>query len=154
MVVPLSEESSSLPFLFVLSPILLALSAGHHSGERRESRERGIGGEREREGRERRERERERERRERERERKREREGGEREKREREREEGKIEYNSLCFRSQRENTFEGLKPGRNYTVAIRTVIGRNSYGVAVRLQAVTSKARADQFHNSSYPCAQ
>ena len=46
-----------------------------------------------------------------------------------------------------ENTFEGLRPGKNYTVAIRTVIGRNSYGVAVRLQAVTSKAAVDQFYS-------
>ncbi|XP_070189417.1 tyrosine-protein phosphatase 10D-like [Littorina saxatilis] len=37
-----------------------------------------------------------------------------------------------------EHTFEGLKAGKNYTVAIRTVIVRSQFGVAVRLQAVTS----------------
>ncbi|PVD28611.1 hypothetical protein C0Q70_11204 [Pomacea canaliculata] len=36
-----------------------------------------------------------------------------------------------------QHTFEGLKPGKNYTVAIRTIIGQTNFGQIVRLQAVT-----------------
>ncbi|KAL8579584.1 hypothetical protein ACOMHN_025537 [Nucella lapillus] len=39
--------------------------------------------------------------------------------------------------SEKDHTFAGLRAGHNYSVAIRTVISRNNYGVPVRLYAVT-----------------
>ncbi|XP_076467280.1 tyrosine-protein phosphatase 10D-like isoform X2 [Babylonia areolata] len=47
--------------------------------------------------------------------------------------------NSVLFvnASSMDHTFDQLRAGRNYTVAIRTVVARNVFGVPVRLRAVT-----------------